>query len=202
MLILVAYYEYFIKCKPCNVLQVLLQQPNIIPLLDINPVEKNAFDFVANGPVDVPDNVDILAYLFSIGMHITSIHILILFLGAIKDPNFDSTSAHIMVNCLAVSLGLPRDTNHLYPRIFTPSVLNRTKGPGSDHNRENMDCGYQMHTDQLPNNAKPEIMGNNKQYRLALNSLVWASLSWCTLVGKFFSILHSFLIWIRSCKWT
>jgi hypothetical protein len=36
MLILVSYYEYYNKCNPCNVIQQLLQQPNIVQLLDIN----------------------------------------------------------------------------------------------------------------------------------------------------------------------
>ena len=102
-----------------------------------------------------------------------------------------------MVNCLAFSLGIPSETNHIYPRIFTPNVLDKTFGPGSDHHRNNYDCGYQLNNGQLTNNANPTIMGNNRLYRLALNSLVWGALSWCTLLGNFLrNFLHLFFIYL------
>lgn len=104
-----------------------------------------------------------------------------MYLASRTDPKFDCTAAHILVNCLAVALGTPKDTNHLYARIFNPKVLHDTKGPGSDHSHTNYDCGYQLHQGQLTN--RNQIMGNNRKYRLALNTTVWAALSWCTLIG-------------------
>ncbi len=56
-------------------------------------------------------------------------------------------------------------------------------GPGSDYEHNNWDCGYQLVANgEMTNYSKPPVMGNNRQYRLALNVTVWAALSWSTLL--------------------
>ena len=125
--------------------------------------------------------MDILLYQFSKGKT-CNFSSLSQFVAGLADVKLDKTPAHLMVNCLAITLGLPSDSNHMYPRIFNPAALNGTKGPGSDYNRENWDCGYKMEFMVLTTQTQPPIMGNNTQYRLALNTLVWGALSWCTLV--------------------
>ena len=49
--------------------------------------------------------------------------------------------AHLMVNSMAVCVGTPRDSNHVYNRAFDLKKLERSKGPGSDFHHENWDCG-------------------------------------------------------------
>ena len=47
-----------------------------------------------------------------------------------------------MVNCVAIALGTPKDSNHLYPRIFEVQQMATTCGPGSALERkQNMDTG-------------------------------------------------------------
>ena len=59
-------------------------------------------------------------------------------------PIINLFSAHIMVNSMAVCVGSPRDSNHVYYRAFDLTKLERTKGPGSDFHHENWDCGVSI----------------------------------------------------------
>ena len=67
MIVLISYYEYFIKGNECKVIIQLLQQPTFHQLLDIQGLEKSAFELLARGPIDTPDDIDILTYIFSKG---------------------------------------------------------------------------------------------------------------------------------------
>jgi hypothetical protein len=47
-----------------------------------------------------------------------------------------------MVTCMAVALGTPNDSNHLYLRMFDPHQLANTCAPGSDDpKKRNTDVG-------------------------------------------------------------
>jgi hypothetical protein len=47
-----------------------------------------------------------------------------------------------MVNCMAIALGTPSDSNHLYPRMFNVQLLATTFAPGSSLERkQNSDLG-------------------------------------------------------------
>ncbi len=58
---------------------------------------------LASAAPKVPDEVDALLFLFS---------------HEARAQKADCTLAHIMVNCMAVTLGSPRDSNHIYIRAF------------------------------------------------------------------------------------
>eukprot|EP01114_Cavostelium_apophysatum_P014001 TRINITY_DN3512_c0_g1_i9.p1 TRINITY_DN3512_c0_g1~~TRINITY_DN3512_c0_g1_i9.p1 ORF type:complete len:5234 (+),score=1501.00 TRINITY_DN3512_c0_g1_i9:231-15932(+) len=160
MLILVCYYDYYDPVKGCPFVQNQLD-PFLKEALSVTPQEMLGYRLVTSVPSEVADDVDPLLYQFSRNARTTA--------------QWDSTMSHIMINCLAVALGSPPDSNHLYPRIFQVASLNNQLGPGSDHQHKNYDCGFVLQHDNLTNNLN--IMGNNRIYRLALNSTVWASVA-------------------------
>eukprot|EP00026_Physarum_polycephalum_P000017 Phypoly_transcript_00017.p1 GENE.Phypoly_transcript_00017~~Phypoly_transcript_00017.p1 ORF type:complete len:3587 (+),score=621.73 Phypoly_transcript_00017:1211-10762(+) len=166
-LILISYYHFYADSKACAVLQNLYNQKGagtLEALLDINPTEMVAFQKLAAGPIHVPDDIDALLYLFSIEA---------------QQQKADLTLVHIMVNSLAVCLGAPRDSNHIYLRAFDVGKLHKTFGPGSAYQRQNYDCGFQLTAGQLQN---ADIMGNHARFRFALNAMVWAAISWCCVI--------------------
>jgi len=77
---------------------------------------------------------------------------------------------HLFVNILAVTLGLPRGSNHLHTRIFnTPYLLKWVRGPGSSWKIQ-QDCGYTMGKNfRLPGGAVklPQL------YTYACNYFTW-----------------------------
>ena len=51
-------------------------------------------------------------------------------------------TAHIMVNCMAIALGTPSDSNHMYARMFEVQSLINTCAPGSTlEGKQNSDAG-------------------------------------------------------------
>ncbi len=176
-LTLVCYYDFFNRNVACDFILQQLSNPPISPLtqlLDINAQECVAFKLLASAPPPAVDDIlDGLQFLFS--------------REARQDqpgqPKRDITIANLMVNCLAVALGSPRDSNHIYTRVFNPGALSGTCGPGSDHQHMNYDCGYRVdEKGELSCYTNPPIMGNHRRYRLAINSLVWLPLGWCCLL--------------------
>lgn len=172
MLILIAYYNYFVMEKKCAFLLAELDG-KVADLLSIKAEELSSFKFVCNGPSDFRDEVDSIPFLFSI-----------------HSKGWDHTLAHVMINCLAISLGMklcycnligsPPKSNFLYPRIFQIEKLSGAFIPGSDYNNVNFDCGFTT----LESNDKKgsfiltnrlNIMNNNRIYRLALNVMIWTT---------------------------
>jgi len=167
--ILVAYYEYFNNNRECTAVLEALKDPEFINLLQITAPELVAFQFLSSQPKSTTiDDLDVPP-LFSQQ-------------ARLSDSKVDITIANIMVNCLAVTLGSPRQTNYMYPRIFEPQLPNPFC-PGSDYSRQNRDCGFRMEGPTL-SNGNPPVMGNNRHYRLALNTLTWASLTWSCLLNE------------------
>jgi len=171
LVVLVVYYDYFTRCEPCTVLARLLGQTRhpgpLSERLQFEPVELAAVLFFVQGPKDVSDEDAILDPID--GLWSRQLH----------QGTHDRSLAHLSANCLAVALGTPRNTNHLYNRILNPRALDRTYGPGSSYNNENRDCGYKFDPDLTPSNN----MGGIRRYRLAINALVWIPLSLCLAVN-------------------
>lgn len=117
-LILICYYDYFSRDKPFPLLSNTLDQ--LAGLLDINESEKKMYTFFASGPIALGDSKDDLLYHFSKEIQ--------------ANKNSDLTFCHLFVNILAMTLGLPRNSNPYYPRIFTPEILIKDyRGPGSTY---------------------------------------------------------------------
>eukprot|EP00026_Physarum_polycephalum_P000006 Phypoly_transcript_00006.p1 GENE.Phypoly_transcript_00006~~Phypoly_transcript_00006.p1 ORF type:complete len:4090 (+),score=503.30 Phypoly_transcript_00006:465-12734(+) len=161
---LVCYYEYFNNLLKCTAVLNLLDNPQFLHLLDINSQEKQVFKMVADGP-KMWDAIDPLLYQFSIKA---------------REDKTDCSIAHIMVNCMAVALGSPCDSNHIYLRAFDLKRASYSFSPGSSVDRRMVDSGYLLQNDGT---LKPSnIMGDHTPYRLVLNTLMWASFSWgCVL---------------------
>ena len=151
MLVSVMYYEYFNKNRGCDAAKAALRG-NLKGLLNINDKELPAFMFFASGPLTAQnsaeyfshlnpqqaDNIPNLDPLYSVfssngrketdgifsrkhTFHFHSPHF-------IYSPIF---LTDFMANLLAVTLGCPKDSTHMYERIFDIGVLNGAKCPGS-----------------------------------------------------------------------
>eukprot|EP01088_Endostelium_zonatum_P014249 TRINITY_DN3042_c0_g1_i1.p1 TRINITY_DN3042_c0_g1~~TRINITY_DN3042_c0_g1_i1.p1 ORF type:complete len:4305 (+),score=884.29 TRINITY_DN3042_c0_g1_i1:1356-12917(+) len=171
-IILVIYYFYFNTGKSCGFIKQQLDNPNsvLIRKLEILAVEKKAYAFLASEPLsNVQEMFDRLSFNFCKEVREKN-----------NEARFDLNTAHIMVNCLAVALGCPSNTTHFYDRIFHIERLHNTKGPGSDYQRMNWDCGYKFDP-FLTCMTNPPVMSNITVHRLSINSLVWAAISWCCL---------------------
>ncbi|KAJ3039272.1 hypothetical protein HDV00_012360 [Rhizophlyctis rosea] len=139
--------------------------------LIITAKEQCAYEFLARGPAKRVDPTKRSIYeLFTI------------------KENQKSSMADVMVNCLSLALGAPRESNHLHDRIFNLGNLHQFLCPGSEYNRMNMDCGftlgysgYQQGLD-LTNNLN--IMGNHRKYRLRLNTMTWAALCFGAILDE------------------
>jgi hypothetical protein len=161
---LACYYEYYNKLTKCHLILSLLERSEVLRLLDITPQEKLIFKMVA----DVPKNwdpIDPLLFQFSYKARL--------------DKN-DNTIAHLMMNCMAVALGCPRDSNHIYMRAFDISKAAASLSPGSTLNRKMADSGYLLQNDGSL--TPSDVMGNHTPFRLVLNTLVWASFSWSCVI--------------------
>lgn len=102
-----------------------------------------------------------------------------------KNDKTDLSMSHLMANVLAITLGCPKDSTHMYKRIFSFKEMGRGCCPGSSFNRNNWDCGFVIEDsdgrfhDKVPNTV---IMHNIRQYRLALNTITWAAFSWAQII--------------------
>jgi len=173
--VLVCYHDYFKRGEACAFLQG--QLPAMRQALDINDREITAFYFLARGPqqATADPNVDWLQFIFSKEAHT-------------PPSRINHTLTDVMVNCLAVTLGSPRESNHMYKRIFHLEAMAGTFCPGSAYERRNVDCGFVMSENVgVLTSGKPPIMGNHLRFRLALNSLVWIPFAWaCLLDSQFY----------------
>ncbi|KAL6077130.1 Replication factor C small subunit [Balamuthia mandrillaris] len=178
--LLVVYYDFFNQGKACPFLaeQLNIEGSHLVRLLDINPQERQAILLFTNAPAAASSReLDPLQFLFSA--------------DARKreeqrqqqendngDAAVDLTRANMIVNCLAIALGCPRESNHVYNRIFLPATLHNTFGPGSDYQRRNWDCGYktQEQIAELTQMSNPPVMNNIRRYRLCINALAWLPL--------------------------
>eukprot|EP00727_Mastigamoeba_balamuthi_P001008 m51a1_g10904 hypothetical protein (3154) ;mRNA; f:41450-54937 len=143
---------------------------NVQAELDINDAEMRAYQFFLNGQYP-PDDTDPLADLFSDRTHAQAAGTDTLVL------------AQCMVNILAVALGCPRDGTHLWPRAFQLNQLHNTRGPGSDYDRQNWDCGYQIdEKGQFVHEDSPPPFGNSRRLRLTLNAMTWGAICWSLLL--------------------
>jgi hypothetical protein len=169
-----SHFFLLIQAQGCDFISTQLAEGSALrTILDINVAEARAYAFLSFGPLPVPGGLqaaefnlrDPLSFLFS---------------AKAREPNseIDLTMCWLLVNLLAVELGLPRGSNHLEVRIFNPVAMHQTKGPGSTHNRDNMDCGYKMENTL----DASDIMGNHKRHRLSLNTTVWSALCWAVLL--------------------
>lgn len=166
------YYQCFNNGQKCEFLLSKLNE--IVPLLCITPAERRAFEFLANGPLDVPDDkLEPLLYVFSQQARAPGARV-------------DLSLAHLLANILAIALGCPSDSTHLYNRAFALGTLNGTFCPGSAYSRQNWDCGfiYDPKTGALsPANSPPPILGDNVWRRLALNTTIWGAICWALILS-------------------
>jgi len=104
--ILVCYYEYFSKGQACALVQQQLNT-GLAALLDINAEEIDIYQLLSNAPQPAGGSQDIdgLQYMFSQEAFAPN-----------QQVKFDSTLTNLMVNNLAVAVGSPRESNHIYPR--------------------------------------------------------------------------------------
>eukprot|EP00727_Mastigamoeba_balamuthi_P014126 m51a1_g9336 hypothetical protein (4370) ;mRNA; r:36058-55372 len=167
-ILLVLFYEYFRHGKSCDVFLPVVQ--GLRGVLDLTDCEARSYEFFIAGFKNVDPDREIALHLFSERVQ--------------KGPLTEELIySYLMVNVLAVALGCPRNSNHLYCRIFELQKLSGTYGPGSAHDRMNMDCGYRMDENgTLLLDPSPPIMGNSRRLRLVLNTSVWMSICWATLL--------------------
>ncbi len=171
LLVLVTYYEFFVHGRACDFVKakldtILSQRLNLVPR------EISALLFISLGPKNTPVEFDPV-FLFTA--------------HAQQRPQvYDLKLAHMLVNMLAIAMGTPTDSNHLYIRIFDPEKMRGTFCPGSDSNRGNHDCGfkYDQWTNKLTSGSQPPIMGDHTLKRLALNTTTWGALCWCCIIDE------------------
>jgi len=170
LLVLIVYYDFFDQANACTVIQNLLAaQPSALSQqLQLDAKELAAVQFFARGPQDVSEEDAVLDPIR--GLYSRQLQ---------QDNKHDRSLAHLSANCLAVALGCPRDSNHLYNRILAPRSLDGNYGPGSAYHHMNRDCGYKLEGGTL---TPANIMGGIRRYRLAINALVWMPLSLCLAV--------------------
>eukprot|EP00727_Mastigamoeba_balamuthi_P014233 m51a1_g9432 hypothetical protein (4159) ;mRNA; f:408019-433718 len=166
--LLVLFFDYFRDGKSCGLFRPMVQ--GLRGVLDLTDGEARSYEFFITGFKDVDHDREIALHLFSEQVQ--------------KGPLTEELIySYLMVNVLAVALGCPRDSNHLYCRIFELRKLSATYGPGSAFGRKNADCGYQMDKNgALLMDPSPPIMGNSRRLRLVLNTTVWMSICWATLL--------------------
>lgn len=131
-LILLCYQEYFKEGRaPYRVLTEDLQSKEsyVVQCLNIEANELPAFQFVAGGPKDTYKG-----YIYELFTK----------MARQKVREYDITTADVMVNCLAISLGSPPGSVHLYDCIFRPIELSQRYCPGGDYERRYMDCSFRM----------------------------------------------------------
>lgn len=171
LLVLVTYYEFFVQGRACDFIRtkvdtILTQRLNLVPR------EKSALLFLSLGPKTTPVEFDPV-FLFTA--------------HAQQRPQiYDLKLAHLLVNMLAITMGTPTDSNHLYIRMFAPEQMRGTLCPGSDSNRGNHDCGfkYDEKTCKLTSSSQPPIMGDHALKRMALNATTWGALCWSCIVDE------------------
>jgi hypothetical protein len=170
---LICYYEFFRKNKGCQILLSLLKSKFLKDALSLNDIEEKCFLFYANGPIQ-NYNEDIDSDLkFGFSSKIFS------------DSKSDKKTADILSNIIAVTLGSPREKNHLYTRAFKPhDLLTSSISPGSTVG-SNADCGYQTslqkNTDVFQMATSNHILQGSPLYHSALNTLTFGAMSMCFL---------------------
>ncbi|EFC40441.1 hypothetical protein NAEGRDRAFT_81001 [Naegleria gruberi] len=168
-LIVISYNFYFLECKSCDAVLAILQDRNVLNTLSIDDSELKAFVFFATKPVSLPvEKQDdwFASYYFS---------------QEFINSNRDKMLTHLLANITATNVGVPKEKNHLYNRMFNPQVLANSFGPGSTYQDRNWDCGYTSSGYNINNIESHNIMNRNQTYHSALNSLTWASFVMCVI---------------------
>eukprot|EP00047_Mylnosiga_fluctuans_P000005 m.183312 g.183312 ORF g.183312 m.183312 type:complete len:5791 (+) comp10000_c0_seq6:916-18288(+) len=178
-LLLAMYYTCFEQGRPCAALQSTRDpHSTVAALLGMarEPAICEAFAFIANGPLDVPDNTDSARRLFSRQARQPQ--------ARQQNSRANLAYAGLMVSCLAVAVGSPPSTNHIQARLFEHARLNGSACAGSDYGREQRDCGFKYEPGTLlTTGCNPPIMGNNMRYRLALNTMTWMPMTFSMVIN-------------------
>jgi hypothetical protein len=160
-LVLALYREFLAKDRPCNDVRDALLAPNsqLVKLLDLLPKERTVYTWLSAGPP---------------ALSVTN---------SLTDMFARRTNplCAVMVNILAVAMGTPSTSNHIYRRIFDIPSMKCSPGAGAD-NRLYYDCYYQTMANGDLQAAKPAVCGDNKMMRLAINTLVWVPYCWAILL--------------------
>ncbi|KAJ3128356.1 hypothetical protein HK100_009210 [Physocladia obscura] len=162
-LVLVLYHDFFKKNLVCNsVANELTKAGSVLTSeLCITDRELILFRFLANGK--------------------PSIHYQAKAVEMLSDLR-NNEMLNLMVTALAVTVGMPPESTHLYDRIFHPETLKNYFCPGSSYERKNYDCGFITTADDKLQAANPPIMNHHLSYRLALNAISWVSLNWALIL--------------------
>ncbi|KAL9656856.1 hypothetical protein ABK040_004390 [Willaertia magna] len=169
MLVVVPYNYFFLQGQSCPSVMAILQNQNVCRTLLLTAEEQKAVQFFARGPIDISpqkQNTYFALYFASL-QHIRS-----------QD---EKVLIHLLANITAVSLGVPKDKNHLYNRIFHPEVLADSLGPGSTYNNQNWDCGFTSDGLTIALRDQANIMNRSEVYHAALNTLTWAAFLLCVM---------------------
>ncbi|KAG2388617.1 hypothetical protein C9374_000056 [Naegleria lovaniensis] len=169
LLVVISYNYYFLQMKRCDAVLSCLQKANVRTALSIEDVELPAFTKFASEPISVPaekQQHEFTEYYLS-KEFIASDH--------------DKILLHLFANITAVTLGVPKEKNHLYNRMFHPEVLANSFGPGSTYQDQNWDCGFIVAGVEIANIANTNIMNRSQMHHAALNTLTWAAFTLCVL---------------------
>lgn len=171
-LLLVCFNEYFLECNPCPILDNLLQDQAIVNHLHVTGEEMKAYQFYSRGPHDEPEERHHLDKYVT--YHFSKQHL---------QSNASKEATYLLTNIAAVCLGVPKNKNHMYNRMFHPEVLHDSFSPGSTYNHVSWDCGFQTDGLQITyfSEYARNILNGNQMYHSALNTLTWGAFALCML---------------------
>ncbi|KAF0977943.1 hypothetical protein FDP41_003265 [Naegleria fowleri] len=168
LLVVISYNYFFLENRRCDAVLTCLQNANVRNSLSIEDVEIPAFTKFASEPVSLPAEKQNHTFtMYSLSKEFI-------------DSNDDKDLLHLFANITAVTLGIPKEKNHLYNRLFHPEVLANSFGPGSTYSDRNWDCGF-VAGFEISNTGNNNIMNRSQMYHAALNTLTWAAFALCVL---------------------
>lgn len=90
----------------------------------MDATQEKIFSIFSSQPSAVANDDDEIMWIFSRNVN--------------QLPLYDHTLRHLLVNTLAITIGMPAGSNHLYTRIFSPAPLAKSgiRGPGSAYANE------------------------------------------------------------------
>eukprot|EP00026_Physarum_polycephalum_P006850 Phypoly_transcript_06903.p1 GENE.Phypoly_transcript_06903~~Phypoly_transcript_06903.p1 ORF type:complete len:520 (+),score=63.26 Phypoly_transcript_06903:157-1560(+) len=177
LIALVCYYYYYNRLQGCRTVLHLLKNYEFTDLLKISAKEKVVLKMLASEPHRMERCGNPLLYLFSYQA---------------RERLEDYSLANIMVNAIAIALGSPPNSNHIYSYTFDFGNSGKC-APGSKvEGKKKVDTGYPS----LPEKQRgSNNLDTQSPERLALCTLVWIALGWsCIIEPPKHGVYSSFLV--------
>ena len=189
LLLLAAYYEFFVAGRSCAVLAGAVHSEPVRVALDLQPGERRVFEVIAGGPTRGASSSDKgLQHLFSaaaggfdVGAGAGAGAAAAPAAGSEQDRVWQARHRNAALNAMACMLGVPRGRCYYHMACFHHDRMSgdRSHGLGSDNGTLAKDCGYYF--TQGAGEVSFRAGGpfrDVRRHRALNNYLIWVMVSW------------------------